>query len=88
MDVTQRGVTLGFLLQLVQEGALDDEWTIQQCVTCVCANCRSLTVELYVAGLRGTARSTCLQMCPTWVATGIARVRLGSRDLRETMRFH
>lgn len=30
VDVSQRGVTLGFLLRLVQAGALDRSWTIQQ----------------------------------------------------------
>ena len=32
MDVTERGVTLRFLLQLVEGGAVDGSWTIQQVV--------------------------------------------------------
>ena len=32
MDVAERGVTLRFLLQLVQAGAVDESWTIQQVV--------------------------------------------------------
>lgn len=35
VDVTQRGVSFSFLLQLVERGVVDPQWTIQVSNTCV-----------------------------------------------------
>lgn len=32
VDVTQRGITVGYLISLVKSGALDGNWTIQETV--------------------------------------------------------